>query len=508
MATITSHISPTNTAYPVDTDFIGVTPLFESDDTDVDIIAVPGLGSHAMGAFKAKGGNNIWLRDFLPKDIPTARILVYGYDTTITEKDVKHSITDLAIAFLDSIRAFRAATKTSRRPIVFIGHSLGGLLIKQALSLALRGKGDQRNSDFFKSSYGLVFFGVPNLGLKVGKLKDITSGQLNSNLIYDLSVDDESEPSAFLRNLTQEFIHSCQKQDPPFEIVSYYEQKKSHTAEKMSDGSLSMSGPPCFMVSRESACRIGHTDNFTQQLPLNTDHSGLVKFSCRSDDGYVRVMDNIKVLVDSAPLVVKRRFSLEVDLINNIHLILRFNKYSLTDHPLPKEEKYHRNDLDVPDYASTGKHRMSPSLCEFDIDRLADILLDKMSDKFCGACGTGCLVRAAKPTPQIFEEPLNHAKTKSMGVTEQADKAVVGNHGNRDELVMLLLEKCSEEVNITEEVLKALVGNHGNSDELVLLLLEKCSEEVDITGEVSKAVLEAVLKYMGQWEGSDDDAAI
>jgi hypothetical protein len=131
-----------------------------------------------------------------------------------------------------------------------------------------------------------------------------------------------------------------------------------------------------------------------------------------------------------------------------------------------------------------------------------------MSDKFCGACGTGCLVRAAKPTPQIFEELLNHAKTKSMGVTEQAGKAVVGNHGNRDELVMLLLGKCSEEVNITEEVLKALVGNHGNSDELVLLLLEKCSEEVDITGEVSKAVLEAVLKYMGQWEGSDDDDAI
>jgi hypothetical protein len=36
MATITSHIYPTNTAYPVDTDFIGVTPLFESDDTDVE----------------------------------------------------------------------------------------------------------------------------------------------------------------------------------------------------------------------------------------------------------------------------------------------------------------------------------------------------------------------------------------------------------------------------------------------------------------------------------------
>ena len=63
-----------------------------------------------MGAFKAKDRNNIWLRDFLPRDIPTTRILVYGYDTTITEKDVKQSITDLAMAFLDSIRAFHAAT--------------------------------------------------------------------------------------------------------------------------------------------------------------------------------------------------------------------------------------------------------------------------------------------------------------------------------------------------------------------------------------------------------------
>jgi hypothetical protein len=72
---------------------------------------VPGLGSHAIGAFKAKDGNNVWLRDFLPKDIPTARVLVYGYDTTITEGDVKYSITDLAMSFLDSVRAFRTATK-------------------------------------------------------------------------------------------------------------------------------------------------------------------------------------------------------------------------------------------------------------------------------------------------------------------------------------------------------------------------------------------------------------
>ena len=77
------------------------------------IIAVPGLGSHAMGGFKAKDRNNIWLRDFLPEDIPTARVLVYGYDTTITKGNAKHSIPDLAMAFLDSVKAFRATTEVT-----------------------------------------------------------------------------------------------------------------------------------------------------------------------------------------------------------------------------------------------------------------------------------------------------------------------------------------------------------------------------------------------------------
>ena len=100
----------------------------------------------------------------------------------------------------------------------------------QALSLALGSK-DDRDNDFFKSSYGLVFFGVPNLGLNLGKLQEIVAGQLNERLIRDLQVDDESSPSPFLQDLTQRFVQSCRKQSPAFEIISYYEQKKTLTAE-------------------------------------------------------------------------------------------------------------------------------------------------------------------------------------------------------------------------------------------------------------------------------------
>jgi len=71
-----------------------------------------------------------------------------------------------------------------------------------------------------------------------------------------------------------------------------------------------MTGPPSLMVTQESACQIGLGDNFHRQFPLDTDHSGLVKFSTQWDDAYQRVMSIIKELAVNAPKVVDRRFRL------------------------------------------------------------------------------------------------------------------------------------------------------------------------------------------------------
>lgn len=45
------------------------------------IIAVHGLGGDAFNTW-ADGGN-IWLRDFLPGQIPNARIMSYGYNSAV-----------------------------------------------------------------------------------------------------------------------------------------------------------------------------------------------------------------------------------------------------------------------------------------------------------------------------------------------------------------------------------------------------------------------------------------
>ncbi|KAK7218004.1 hypothetical protein V2G26_006007 [Clonostachys chloroleuca] len=185
-ATFISTGIPRSLEFPIDTGFFGITPLYEAEDAKIDIIAVHGLGSHAIGGFKSKGTSHVWLRDSLPHDIPNSRILLYGYDSSIMNKDHKISISGLGKTSLNAYKTFRKDTKTTQRPIIFLGHSLGGLLIKEALCLASDGERDSQNRDFCKSSYGLVFFGVPNLGLKHESLKEITREHLNKQLILDL----------------------------------------------------------------------------------------------------------------------------------------------------------------------------------------------------------------------------------------------------------------------------------------------------------------------------------
>ncbi|KAF5675926.1 ankyrin repeat-containing protein [Fusarium denticulatum] len=131
--------------------FTGVTPLYEDKNgADIDIIAVPGLESHALGSWKSPNSDDVWLRDFLPKDVPNIRVLLYGYDTSLQGSLSKQSMEELGGGFLEKIIAFRANDGTNRRPIVFIGHSLGGLLIKEAL---IRARKHRSHND---SDSGLV----------------------------------------------------------------------------------------------------------------------------------------------------------------------------------------------------------------------------------------------------------------------------------------------------------------------------------------------------------------
>ena len=116
-----------------DKDFYGFTPLHTPEgDIEADIIALTGLAGHAFGSWAASP--HMWLRDFLPIDLPRARILLYGYDSSLAGSQSRNILADLSSNFVVKLRTMRSLSRCENRPIILIGHSLGCLIIKDALT--------------------------------------------------------------------------------------------------------------------------------------------------------------------------------------------------------------------------------------------------------------------------------------------------------------------------------------------------------------------------------------
>lgn len=232
-ATLTSHERPTPRyrTWRVDKDFAGFTPLSDPKDANVDVVAVTGLGGHALGSFRSQDGVSVWLRDFAPEDVPWARFITYGYDTTVIGSDSNQGVRELAHTLLDGLAIFRRRTKTQARPLCFVCHSLGGVVLKEALVISSKAT-DPEHHDLHEvemATIGLILLGVPNLGLKHEQLRTVVQGQPNEGFIKDLLIQSDGEASQFLTHLTREFAQLCKQRQRPWKIISYYETMRSFT---------------------------------------------------------------------------------------------------------------------------------------------------------------------------------------------------------------------------------------------------------------------------------------
>ena len=111
-------------------------PKESNEEAIVDIVALHGLNGHyrkTWTATPAVGSPKNWLEDFLPDQILNARIMSYGYDSTVQFSKSVADIGTFAEQLLHSLIAMRRSQNERKRPVIFICHSLGGLVFKQVL---------------------------------------------------------------------------------------------------------------------------------------------------------------------------------------------------------------------------------------------------------------------------------------------------------------------------------------------------------------------------------------
>ena len=285
----------------------GVTEVFRSDNSEhVDIVFVHGVNGHPYYTWNSEKNKVFWPAQLLPSTIEekNARMLVFGYDAdaaSLTVGASKDKIHHHAEQLVATLWANRRKEKATENPIVFVGHSLGGLIIKRALiySSEVRGNHTNHYRSISVSTYGILFLGTPHLGSDIAKW-----GFLIEKTSSTASPSTLSDPQAYLINVLKtnsETLHNIDRQfaqlASKFCIYYFHEGKPTN-----------IGGIWQCIVDAESASP--NTPD-VERAVIQQDHAHMPQFEGSDSPGFELVAEAIDRYTTEAPAKVRSRWEIE-----------------------------------------------------------------------------------------------------------------------------------------------------------------------------------------------------
>lgn len=183
-----------------------------------DVIFVHGLGGDAFGTWHPRGKKDdeqSWLF-WLGQDLPDFGIWSIDYEVEKSAwKGSAMPLTDRATNILELLNV----KDIGKRPIIFVTHSLGGLLVKQMFRTA----GDRRKQEWkniIKQTRGIVFLATPHSGSNIANWIEHFSSIYRSNV----SIRELKSRSSELRGLNSWFRENFR--DLNISVEVYFEQEK------------------------------------------------------------------------------------------------------------------------------------------------------------------------------------------------------------------------------------------------------------------------------------------
>ncbi|KAG8165995.1 hypothetical protein KVR01_004547 [Diaporthe batatas] len=283
------------------------------DDIDIDILAVPGIGTNPESTWtyyepdpqdpqdKSKVSRVKWLSDdtMLPSLFPNARIMTFGYDSFwFGDAPPKQRLGGIATEVLMDLCEQRK--DCDRRPILLIGHCYGGLVMQQMYLQSRR-----RSSEYpsiYDSITGMVFLGTPHYGSSISNmasLGDIYETIRQQNLQTDDSLlKTIAHDNTVLVETVDDFVVDVKQQAPGPEIFCFFEKRPTQIGVIANlDDKL-----PEFVVNESSACLVGY-----RRVGLTTDHFNMNKFSSNKNDNYKKVVRELKKMGEKSEDLMKQR---------------------------------------------------------------------------------------------------------------------------------------------------------------------------------------------------------
>jgi len=253
---------------------LGITVLHEPESSPVaDIVFVHGLGGTSRQTWsKNKDPQLFWPLEWLPFE-PTlsgARICTFGYNahfSSTSDASTILNISDFAKDLLYQLRFARGAEEkrldVGTAPLIFVAHSMGGLVVKKAVIL---GQNDTHYKDIVQSITAIVFLSTPHRGTN---LADILN-KILSACLFSLSpkqyIAELKNNSPTIQEINEQFRNLVDK----IKIVSFFETQATSV------------GPTSMLILHRDSSTLGYPGEISK--PLNANHHGMssIRSSCAS----------------------------------------------------------------------------------------------------------------------------------------------------------------------------------------------------------------------------------
>ncbi|XP_057470207.1 uncharacterized protein LOC130759118 isoform X2 [Actinidia eriantha] len=215
-----------------------------------------------------------WPGEWLSADFPHARLFTLKYKTNLTQwSGATLPLQEVSSMILEKL----VAAGIGNRPVVFVTHSMGGLVVKQMLHQAK----SENKDDLVNNTVGVVFYSCPHFGSKLADMPwrmglvfrpAPTIGELRSGSPRLVELND--------------FVHHLHKKGL-LEVLSFCETKVTPIVEGYGGWAFRME-----IVPIESAY-----PGFGELVVLeSTDHVNSCKPLSRNDPSYAEILDFLKKL--------------------------------------------------------------------------------------------------------------------------------------------------------------------------------------------------------------------
>lgn len=228
------------------------------------------------------------------------RVVAYGYQSSVASffaHDSTERIQRMAESLVQELRANRHFAGTLRRPIIFICHGLGGVIVKKSLVYSSTRTAPKVAHlwDQFVSTFAILFFGTPHGPSNKSNwltLEKQKAGKRQSILRPGVTSARSSESAIQVSQAVDIDFSPHLKQ---FHMFFFWEQMPTDLGTHFD-----------FIVSSDLA--VPNLDN-TETSGIHATHSGMVKFRSREKSDYRTVIAALQNYCEKAPRIISHRWN-------------------------------------------------------------------------------------------------------------------------------------------------------------------------------------------------------